>query len=70
MSKRTTLLEDLFVGLDDGAEAVEHQGAQLGAAALRGLVVVQGAGGQDEPALLQLQGGALGAGFHLFVEPA
>ena len=68
--KRTALLEDLLVGLDDGAEAVEHQGAQLSTTALRSLVVVQRAGGQDEPALLQLQGRALGARFHLFVEPA
>ena len=65
----TCLLEDLLVWLHHRAQAVQHQGAQLQRAALRALVVVQGVVGEQEPALLQLQGGPAAVP-HLLVEPA
>lgn len=66
----TSVLEDLLIRLHQRAETVEHQSSQLGGAALRRLVVVQRVCGEDKPALLQLQRGALGSRLHLFVQPA
>lgn len=66
----TRLFEHLLVGLDHGAEAVQHQRAHLGCAALGRFVIVQRVVGQNEPALLQFQRTALGSGLHLFMQPA
>lgn len=59
-----------FIWLNDGAEGVEDQSSHLGGVALRALVVIQRVVGQDKPALLQLERGALGICLHLFLEPA
>lgn len=57
----TCVLEDLLIRLHYQAEAVEDQRSQSGGAALRRLVIVQRVGGENKPALLQLQRGAFGS---------
>lgn len=59
-----------FVRLDDGAEGVEDQRSHLGGVFLGALVVIQRVMGQDKPALLQLQRGALSIRLHLLLEPS
>lgn len=59
-----------FIRLNDGAEGVKDQSSHLGGVALGALVVIQGVVGQNKPALLQLQGGALSIRLHLLLEPA
>lgn len=68
----TCLFEHLLVRLNHRAEAVQHQRAHLGCAALSRFVVVQRVVGQNEPALLQFQRTALGSwlSLHLFMQPA
>ena len=58
-----------FIRLNDRAEGVQDQSSHLGGVSLRALVVIQGVVGQNKPALLQLQGGALSIRLHLLLEP-
>ena len=64
----TGLSEDPLVGRNHGAQAAQHQRAQLHGAALRAPVAVQGVVGEQEPALLQLQR-RFAAVLGLFVQP-
>lgn len=66
----TCVFEDPLIRLHDGAEAVEHERAELGSRALRWLVVVQGSVCQNKPALLHLQRGHLVAALNLLMKPA
>lgn len=68
--KQTSVFEDFLIRLHHRAEAVEDQCSQFGCVPLWRLVIVEWVGGEDKPALLQLQRSALGSGFHLFMQPA
>lgn len=65
----TCLFENLLIGGDDRAEAVEDQGAQFQSVLLGALVIIQGVVGEHEPPLLQLQRRHLRAVLDFLVQP-